>query len=118
MHRTRLALNQPRSNPPSFCSQTRAGRRSTHDVQSLQRQAIPSRTNEHHHQLDAKLRARAEVEGLTIEAYLERIARDQERAEEELEALALEGLRSGDSIEAYDAYWADKRRRLMERHKM
>ena len=71
-----------------------------------------------HPELEARLRTRAEAEGLTIEAYLERIARDEEQAEKELEALALEGLRSGDSIEADDAYWADKRRRLMERHTM
>jgi hypothetical protein len=39
-----------------------------------------------------------------------------QRAEEELEALALEGLNSGESIEADEKYWEEKRRRLMERH--
>jgi hypothetical protein len=38
-------------------------------------------------------------------------------AEEELEALALEGLNSGESIEADEKYWEEKRRRLMERHR-
>lgn len=69
-----------------------------------------------HPELEARLRARAEAEGLTIEAYVERIARDDQEAEEELEALALDGLNSGESIEAGGKYWDAKRRRLMERH--
>ena len=39
-----------------------------------------------------------------MEAYVERIARDDEQAEQELEALALEGLNSGESIEADEKY--------------
>ena len=69
-----------------------------------------------HPELEARLRERAEAEGLSIEAYVERIARDDERAEKELEAIAVEGLNSGDSIVADDQYWENKRRRLMERH--
>ncbi len=69
-----------------------------------------------HPELEAKLRARAETEGLSVEAYVERIALDDERAEEELEALALEGLNSGESIEVGEKYWEEKRRRLIERH--
>ena len=69
-----------------------------------------------HPELEAKLRARADAEGLTVEAYVERIACDDERAEQELEALALEGLNSGESIVADEAYWDEKRRRLIERH--
>ena len=69
-----------------------------------------------HPELETRLRARAEAEGLTVEAYVERIARDDERAEQELETLALEGLTSGDSIVADENYWEDKRRRLKERH--
>ena len=69
-----------------------------------------------HPELEARLRARAETEGLSVEAYIERIARDDEQAEQELEALALEGLNSGESIEADDKYWEEKRRRLIERH--
>ena len=64
--------------------------------------------------LEARLRARAEAEGLTVEAYIERIARDDQQAEEELEALGLEGLNSGESIEANEKYWKEKRRRLIE----
>jgi hypothetical protein len=69
-----------------------------------------------HPELEARLRARAETEGLSVEAYVERIARDDEQAEQELEALALEGLNSGESIEADEKYWEEKRRRLIERH--
>ena len=69
-----------------------------------------------HPELEARLRARAEAEGLSVEVYVERIARDDERAEQELEALALEGLNSGDSIVPDERYWANKRRRLIERH--
>ena len=69
-----------------------------------------------HPELEERLRARADAEGLSIEAYIERIAREDQQAEEELEALALEGLNSGESIEADERYWEAKRRRLMERH--
>jgi hypothetical protein len=69
-----------------------------------------------HPELEARLRARAETEGLSVEAYVERIARDDEQAERELETLALEGLNSGESIEGDEQYWDEKRRRLIERH--
>lgn len=62
-----------------------------------------------HPELEARLRA-------TVEAYVERIARDDEQAEQELEALALEGLNSGESIVADEKYWEEKRLRLIERH--
>jgi hypothetical protein len=55
-------------------------------------------------ELESRLRARAEAEGVTIQAYVERIARDDEAAEEELEALAMEGLNSGPSIEGSESY--------------
>jgi hypothetical protein len=70
-----------------------------------------------HPELEARLRARAEAEGLTVEAYIERVARDDEQAEEELQALALEGLHSGESIVADQQYCEEKRRRLIERHR-
>lgn len=68
-----------------------------------------------HPELEARLKARAEAEGLTVEAYIERIARSDEQAEEELGTLALEGLNSGESIVADERYWEEKRRRLIER---
>jgi len=68
-----------------------------------------------HPQLEMRLRARAEAEGLTVEAYVERLVRAEQQAEDELEALALEGLNSGEPIEAGPGYWEDKHRRLDER---
>jgi len=44
------------------------------------------------------------------------IARDDQSAEDELESLAIAGLNSGDSIEADERYWAEKRQRLIDRH--
>lgn len=41
---------------------------------------------------------------------------DDERAVDELEALALEGLNSGQSIQIGEKYWEEKRRRLIQRH--
>ena len=69
-----------------------------------------------HPELESKLRARAEAAGITVETYIERIALDDQAAEEELEALALEGLNSGESIEADERYWAEKRQRLINRY--
>jgi len=63
-------------------------------------------------ELESRLRARAEAEGLTIESYFERIARDDEEAEAELEALALEGPDSGPSIEGSAQYWGATRSQL------
>jgi hypothetical protein len=68
-----------------------------------------------HPELEAKLRARADAEGVTVEAYVERIARDDEQAEQEFETLALEGLHSGESIPADETFWRDKQNRLIER---
>jgi len=67
--------------------------------------------------LEARLRVRADAEGITIQAYVERIAREDEQAEQELETFALEGLNSGDAIKPDPAYWDDKRRRLEERYR-
>jgi hypothetical protein len=68
-------------------------------------------------ELEAKLRARAEAAGVTVETYIERMARDDQAAEDEIEALALEGLQSGDPIEVGPGYWEEKHRRLEERLK-
>lgn len=69
-----------------------------------------------HPELEARLRERAAAEGVTVEAYVERIARDDEQAERELESLALDGLNSGESVKADERYWERKRRRLIERY--
>ncbi len=68
--------------------------------------------------LEAKLRELAEAEGLTVEAYLERVVRIEQQAEEELEALALEGLNSGDPIAVRPGYWEEKHRRIDDRLKI
>ena len=68
-------------------------------------------------ELEARLRARAEAAGITVETYIERIALDDQAAEEELEELAIEGLNSGEAIEADKRYWEEKRKRLIGRHR-
>ena len=70
-----------------------------------------------HPELETKIRARAEAEGLSIEAYLERLVQADQQGIEELEALALEGIESGAPIEAGPSYWHEKHRQLDERLK-
>ena len=64
--------------------------------------------------LEARLRERAAAEGLSVEAYVERLVSADQAAEEELEVLALEGLNSGEPIEPGRGYWEEKHRRLDE----
>jgi hypothetical protein len=68
-----------------------------------------------HPALETELPAKAEAEGLSVEAYLERLIRAGDAARDHIEALAAEGLRSGDPIEAGPGYWEDRHRRLQER---
>jgi antitoxin ParD1/3/4 len=65
-------------------------------------------------ELETRLRAKAQQEGLTVEDYLARLIATDERAEEELTALALEGLESGEPFEVTSDYWQAKHRRLDE----
>jgi hypothetical protein len=67
--------------------------------------------------LEARLRERAEAEGLSLEAYVERLVRSDEQAHEELERLALEGVNSGEPIEINLSSWQEKHRRLDDRLK-
>lgn len=67
--------------------------------------------------LEARLRERAEAEGLTVAAYLERLVQADQIAVDELESLAIDGLNSGDPIEVGPGYWEEKHRRLDERLK-
>lgn len=67
--------------------------------------------------LEARLRERAEAQGLTVPAYVERLVQGDQSAGEELESLALEGLNSGDPIAVGPGYWEEKHRRLDERLK-
>lgn len=65
--------------------------------------------------LEARLRERAQSEGVTVAAYVERLVQADQAAEEELESLALEGLNSGEPIEVNPAFWVERHRRLDER---
>lgn len=65
--------------------------------------------------LETKIRARAEAEGLSVEAYLERLVHADQEGAKELEALVLEGLGSGEPIEVGPSYWQEKHRLLDER---
>jgi hypothetical protein len=67
--------------------------------------------------LEARLREKADAEGLTVSAYVERLVNADQAAEDELESLALEGLNSGAPIEIGQGYWEEKHRRLDERLK-
>jgi hypothetical protein len=68
-----------------------------------------------HPDLESKIRSRAEAEGLSIEAYLERLVRADQQSTEELESLALAGLNSGAPMEIGPSYWQEKHRLLDER---
>ena len=65
--------------------------------------------------LEARLRERAEAHGLSLTDYVEQLVNAEESAEEELQSLALEGLKSGDPIQVGHGYWEEKHRRLDER---
>lgn len=67
--------------------------------------------------LEAKIREKAEAEGLTVSSYVERLVSADQPAEDELETLALEGLNSGSPIEVGPGYWEEKHRRLDEQLK-
>ena len=67
--------------------------------------------------LEARLRERAEAEDLSVDAYIERFLKADQAAEEELESLALEGLKSGDPVQVGAGYWEEQHRRLDERLK-
>ena len=66
---------------------------------------------------EARLRERAEAEGLTVSAYIQSLISAEQSAEEELESLALEGLNSGTSISPQPRYWEEKHLRLEARLK-
>ena len=68
-------------------------------------------------ELETRLRARAEAEGITVAAYIERLLRTDQKAEEELETFALEGLDSGEPVGVGPSYWEEKHHRLDERLK-
>jgi len=68
-----------------------------------------------HPELETKLRARVRAEGLSVEAYLERLLRAKPSTGDELTTLALAGVHSGDPIEVGPGYWEAKHQELEER---
>lgn len=67
--------------------------------------------------LETELRARADAEGITVEAYLERVLRSEEDGLIEIEELTMEALHSGDAAPVGTGYWEKMHQRLDERHK-
>lgn len=67
--------------------------------------------------LETELRARAAAEGISVEAFIERLLCAEEEAMKEAETLALEGVRSGNAIEGGGDYWENMHRRLDDRSK-
>ena len=65
--------------------------------------------------LEARICEKAEAEGLTVSAYVERLVNADQAADEELESIAIEGLNSGAPITVGPDYWEEKHRRLDER---
>jgi predicted kinase len=63
-------------------------------------------------ELENKLRERAEAEGLTIEAYVERLIWVDEATNDQLVELALEGINSGEAVAADPEFWEERRREL------
>lgn len=65
-----------------------------------------------HPELETKRRTRAQAEGLTVDAYLERLQRAEQSAEDEPTALAFEGLDFGNPMEIGPGYWEAKHQEL------
>ena len=68
-----------------------------------------------HPPLETELRAQAKAEGITVEAYLERLVNADREVAGEIEKLSLEGLNSGDPIEMDGDHWQQKHARLDNR---
>jgi hypothetical protein len=68
--------------------------------------------------LEARLRERASVRGLSIESYVERLLSADQAADDELQELALDGINSGEPVEVGPGYWEEKHRLLDSRLKM
>ena len=64
---------------------------------------------------EVRLRERAEAAGVSVAAYVERLVKADQSAEQEIKELALDGLNSGGAIEVGPGYWEERHRRLEER---
>ena len=58
-----------------------------------------------HPNLEAKIRARAQAEGLTVEAYVERLIREEDSEIAQTEALLGEAAASGDHLPLTEGEW-------------
>jgi hypothetical protein len=58
-----------------------------------------------HPNLEAKIRARAQAEGLTVEAYVERLIREEDSEIAQTEALLEEAAASGEHVALTEAEW-------------
>ena len=65
--------------------------------------------------VENKLRERADAEGLTIEAYVERLIWVEEATNDRLVDLALEGINSGETVAADSEFWEERHRELGKR---
>ena len=63
-------------------------------------------------ELEAKLRARAEEQGSSVESYVERLILIDDATRDRLEQLAVEGLESGEPVEGDEAFWEERHRKL------
>ena len=58
-----------------------------------------------HPNLEAKIRARAQAEGLTVEAYVERLIREEDSEIAHTEALLEEAAASGEHVALTEGEW-------------
>ncbi|MBI1789479.1 MAG: hypothetical protein HYR60_18240 [Acidobacteria bacterium] len=58
-----------------------------------------------HPELEAKLRARAEADGITVDSYLERLMQDEDAEIAHTEALLQEAADSGEYVELNEEEW-------------
>lgn len=64
--------------------------------------------------LEEYIREQAAMEGLTVDAFIERLVAANQSAEEEIENLVLEALESGEPVQATSAFWEERHSKLDE----
>jgi hypothetical protein len=70
-----------------------------------------------HPPIETELRARAKAEGITVEAYLERLLCSEQEVLKDIESIAMEGINSGTPVEVGRAYSEKLPQRLDDRLK-
>lgn len=66
-------------------------------------------------ELERRLRERAAAEGLSVDAYLDNLVREDQSSRQAVESLITEAYESGEPIDIGPGYWEEKHRRLDER---